>query len=175
MAWSVLIVWFSRKPLRHPGSHGFYRFFAWEGILALILMNRDAWGMDPLSFHQFASWPLLGVSIGLVVSGISGLTRLGRVSDARADGALYDWEKTTALVTTGIFARIRHPMYASLLALTWGALLQAPSCPGIAIAGSVSALLLLTALADEHECLAYFGAAYADYMERSWRFVPGVF
>ncbi|HZV53900.1 MAG TPA: isoprenylcysteine carboxylmethyltransferase family protein [Rhodocyclaceae bacterium] len=174
-AGSAIIAWLSRKPLRHPGSHGFYRFFVWEGILVLVLMNRDAWDIDPYSVYQLIAWPLLMGSIALVVLGITGLTRLGRVTGERAGGALYEWEKTTALVTTGIFAYIRHPMYASLLALTWGTFLQAPSWPGAVIALSVSLFLMLTALADERECLAYFGTAYAEYMRRTRRFIPGVF
>ncbi len=35
LAGTALVVWLSRKPLRKPGSHGFYRFFAWEAILGL--------------------------------------------------------------------------------------------------------------------------------------------
>lgn len=175
LIWTAVIAWFSRKALRHPGSHGFYRFFAWEGILALVLMNRSAWGMDPLSMHQLASWPLLVSSLVLVALGMSALVRFGRVTGGRPGGSLYEWEKTTALVTTGVFAYIRHPMYASLLALTWGTFLQAPSWRGGVVALPVSFFLVLTALADERECLSYFGAAYADYMRRTWRFIPGVF
>lgn len=172
---SALLAWFSRKALRRPGSHGFYRFFAWEGILALVLINRNAWGMDPYSPNQLASWPLLAASIALVALGIGALVRHGRVASERGGAALYEWEKTTALVTTGVFAYIRHPMYTSLLALDWGAFLQAPSWLGAAIALPVSLLLMRTALADERECLDYFGASYAEYMRRTWRFVPGVF
>jgi protein-S-isoprenylcysteine O-methyltransferase Ste14 len=43
------------------------------------------------------------------------------------------------------------------------------------IALAVSLLLLLTALADERECLDYFGPAYAEYMRRTRRFIPGIF
>lgn len=175
LAGTAIIAWFSRKPLRHPGSHGFYRFFAWEGILALVLMNRNAWGMDPLSMHQLASWPLLICSLVLVAQGMTALVRFGRVADGRPGRGLYEWEKTTSLVTTGVFAYIRHPMYASLLALTWGTFLQAPSWTGGLVALPVSLFLVLTALADERECLSYFGAAYADYMRQTWRFIPGVF
>jgi protein-S-isoprenylcysteine O-methyltransferase Ste14 len=175
VAGSAVIAWLSRKALRHPGSHGFYRFFGWEGILTLVVMNRSAWGMDPFSIHQLMSWPLLIGSVVLVVAGFVALARLGRATGERAGGALYEWEKTTALVTTGIFGHIRHPMYASLLALTWGAFLQAPSWAGAAVALPASLFLLLTALADERECLTYFGTAYAEYMRRTRRFIPGVF
>jgi hypothetical protein len=46
IAFGVLSVWLgyvSRKSLRVPGSHGFYRFFAWEIILALFLLNVNAY------------------------------------------------------------------------------------------------------------------------------------
>jgi protein-S-isoprenylcysteine O-methyltransferase Ste14 len=174
-AGSAAIVWLSRKPLRHPGSHGFYRFFVWEGILALFAMTHNSWGMDPYSVHQLISWPLLFGSIALVALGVIALIKRGRANGERSSGALYEWEKTTALVTSGIFAHIRHPMYASLLALTWGAFLQAPSWTSAAIAVPTSLFLLLTAFADERECLAYFGTPYAEYMRRTRRFIPGVF
>ena len=32
----IIISWTS---LHHPDSHGFYRFFAWETILALVVIN----------------------------------------------------------------------------------------------------------------------------------------
>ncbi len=172
---TAAVAWFSRKPLRCPGSHGFYRFFAWEGILALWVMNRGAWGKDPYSVHQLIAWPLLSVSFALVMLGVLALVRYGDVTGQREGAALYEWEKTTTLVTRGIFAHIRHPMYASLLALAWAALLEAPSWPGTAIACGVTLLLLVMVFAEERECLDYFGAAYADYMRRTWRIIPGVF
>lgn len=175
-AGSVLIIWLSRKPLRHPGSHGFFRFFAWEGILALVVMNRQGWGENPLAPHQIVSWVLLIASIVLVILGAAKLHAQGSAAAARADHALYEFEKTTVLVTSGIFANIRHPMYASLLALAWGVFFQAPSWPGIAVAAVSSIFLGLTASADERECLLYFGQPYADYMQRTpRRFFPGIY
>ena len=40
---SAGIVYVSRTVLRKPGSHGFYRFWAWEAILALAVMNAPVW------------------------------------------------------------------------------------------------------------------------------------
>ena len=40
---TVGIIYVSRASLRMPGSHGFYRFFAWEVIVALFLLNVEAW------------------------------------------------------------------------------------------------------------------------------------
>ena len=46
---SAGIIYISRASLRAPRSHGFYRFFAWELILALFLLNVDVWFQAPLS------------------------------------------------------------------------------------------------------------------------------
>lgn len=172
---SAVILWWSRKSLVKPGRHGFYRFFAWEAILGLIVLNHEPWGNDPSSIHQMISWVLMVLSILLVQQGMSALTSQGKASVQRADPTLYEFEKTTALVTTGIYGYIRHPMYASLLALAWGAYFQNPSWPGTAVAAVASLALYLTAKADEQECLAYFGEAYAAYMQRTRRFIPGLF
>jgi protein-S-isoprenylcysteine O-methyltransferase Ste14 len=172
LAGTVVVVWLSRKPLRKPGSHGFYRFFAWEAILGLIVLNRGVWGDDPYSPHQFTSWLLMLLSMFLVVEGTRTLRRDGAANAQRDDGSFYEFEKTTRLVSHGIFGYIRHPMYASLLALAWGAFFQDPSVVGAIIAGFASFALWLTAMTDERECMAYFGQDYAQYMKRTKRFIP---
>jgi protein-S-isoprenylcysteine O-methyltransferase Ste14 len=175
LAGSAVIVWWSRKPLSKPGSHGFYRFFAWEAILGLLVMNREVWGSDPFSPHQLASWLLMMSSIALVAIGVATLQRDGAPDAKREDGSFYEFEKTTQLVSHGIFGYIRHPMYASLLALAWGAYFQNPSLLGTAVALVASIALWLTAKTDEKECLVYFGQEYADYMQRTKRFIPFLF
>ena len=107
LAGSAAIVWLSRKPLRKPGSHGFYRFFAWEAILGLIVLNREVWGSDPYSPHQFASWLLMMTSVALVVIGVATLKRDGAPGATRDDGSFYEFEKTTQLVSHGIFGYSR--------------------------------------------------------------------
>jgi len=172
---SAVLLWLSRHALRLPGRHGFYRFFAWEGILGLIVLNHEPWGNQPFSPHQITSWILMVTSILLVQQGMTQLQSDGKAGEARTDPALYEFERTTALVTSGIYGYIRHPMYASLLALAWGAFFQAPSWAGTAVAALTSFFLLLTAKADERECLAFFGQDYAEYMAKTRRFVPYLF
>lgn len=175
LAGSAILVWLSRKPLRQPGSHGFYRFFAWEAILGLIVLNHGVWDDDPSSLHQLISKGLMLISMFLVIEGIRTLRRDGKVNAQRDDGSFYEFEKTTELVSRGIFGYIRHPMYASLLALAWGAYFQAPGLIGTIVAGLASGFLWLTATTDEKECMAYFGPPYADYMRRTKRFIPYLF
>lgn len=167
--------WVSRHALRKPQSHGFYRFFAWECILALILVNFPMWERDPFAPHQLASWTLLLVSAVLAIHAVQLLRRLGRPVASRDDAELLAFERTSELVTTGAFRYIRHPMYAALLFLAWGAFLKDLSLASVALVAGASVALLLTALRDEAECLQYFGAAYADYMKSSKRFIPYLF
>ena len=175
LAGTAVLLWLSRKALCHPGAHGFYRFFAWEGILVLVVLNRQPWGEQPFSPHQITSWVLMSLSIYLVIRGHRALRDQGLASTERQDGALNENEKTTTLVTTGIFKHIRHPMYASLLALAWGAYFQAPGVPGTFVVGLTTLFLLLTAKSDERECLAYFGEPYAAYMKQTRGFIPHVY
>jgi len=161
--------------LRKPNSHGFYRFFAWECMLALVLLNFPMWTHDPFAPRQLASWSLLLGSAVLAVHAVRLLRGIGRPSDARSDSELLSFERTSALVTSGAYRYIRHPMYAALLYLAWGVFLKDVSLPSVALVGGASVALLLTALRDEAECSQYFGAPYAEYMKTSKRFVPFVF
>jgi len=164
---SAGIVWLSWEPLHKPGSHGFYRFFAWELILGLLLLNLRGWFANPFAWHQVISWILLAACLVPLIWGVILLRRVGRPTDAV--------EATTQLVTTGIYRLIRHPLYASLLLLTWGIFFKSPSLLNGCLASVASACLYATARADEAECLEEFGQAYADYMQRTHRFLPFIF
>ncbi len=172
---SAALLYISRAALRRPGAHGFYRFFAWEGLLILFLLNARRWFVQPLALHQVISWGLLLISLALVLSGLSLLRRRGQPDPQRADEALLPLEKTTALVTTGIYRYIRHPLYSSLLFLGWGIFFKQPAGWGAALALGVSVFLTLTARAEEQENIRYFGAAYQAYRQHTKMFVPFIF
>lgn len=172
---SIPIIIISRRALFDFRSHGFYRFFSWEGIILLFTLNYSYWFKDPFSWQQIASWLFLVVSACLVITGVITLRKRGIPADQREDPALFQFEKTSELVTTGIFRYIRHPLYSSLLFLTWGIWLKNPGIPGFFIALASSALLLPTSKADEAECVAFFGEKYSDYMSRTKRFIPFLF
>ena len=81
-----------------------------------------------------------------------------------------------SLVKTGIFSRIRHPLYLSLIpvyfgfAIAWGVLwLLLP-------ASILTVLTVLTAVKEEEFLLQKFGSEYEEYMQAvPWRFIPGIF
>ncbi len=173
---SACLIYISRASLRAPRSHGFYRFFAWEFIVALVLLNIDVWFHDPFSWHQLLSWFLLVVSIVPLAFGVRSLVSKGKLAKCREDDAqLLAFEKTTVLVTTGIYRYIRHPLYSSLLLLAWGVFFKAPNWIGASLVLLATLFLFAMAKADEAECIRYFGPTYQAYMEQTKRFVPFLF
>jgi protein-S-isoprenylcysteine O-methyltransferase Ste14 len=172
---SAMLVWVSRSSLRDFRSHGFYRFFAWEAILALILLNLDKWFDKPFSFYQIVSWLLLTGSLFLIIEGMKLLRRVGKPDNMRQDPSLLSFEKTTELVTKGTFRYIRHPLYSSLLFLAWGAFFKNPSWFGLALSVTATFFLTMTAKIEEVENIRFFGAAYQSYMKQSKMFIPFLF
>jgi len=167
VAGSLIIIWISFPSLRRPGSHGFYRFFAWEAILGMFLMNVRSWFVHPFAWYQIISWILLITSLILVIAGVSLLRHAGKPTDAL--------EATTQLVQSGIYRFIRHPLYASLFLLDWGIFFKAPGLLGGCFAAVATAFLYNTACADEAECLDKFGEEYTEYMKKTKMFIPFVF
>ena len=170
---SVPLVVISWKPLHDPKSHGFHRFFAWECILGLFLINVRYWFRDPLAWNQIIAWSLLMVSLIPLAFGVHSLCTRGKpVEQREGDPTLLAFEKTTTLVTSGIYRYIRHPLYCSLLMLAWGILFKLPSWIGTVLAATSSGFLFATARADEKECIRFFGDAYREYMKRTKMFIP---
>ena len=180
LAYTFLLVtlglaYVSRASLLHPRSHGFYRFLAWEAILALILINLNVWFRDPFSWYQLISWFLLAVSLFLVIHGALLLKRLGKADARREDPSLLDFEKTTSLVTVGAYRYIRHPLYSSLLFLAWGVFFKDPSWPGGLLALAATLFLVAAAKMEEAEDIRFFGPAYRAYMKQTRMFIPFLF
>ncbi len=70
LAGSLVLIWVSRKPLQSRSAHGFYRFFAWEILLIMFMLNMWMWFQNPFAWYQLISWVLLIASMVLVVLGV---------------------------------------------------------------------------------------------------------
>jgi protein-S-isoprenylcysteine O-methyltransferase Ste14 len=79
------------------------------------------------------------------------------------------------LVTEGIYRRIRHPMYLALFLYSFGQLLVLPNwIAGPSYLVTFGILFVLRLQAEERMMLEEFGDAYASYMRRTKRLVPGL-
>ena len=171
---SIPVIFLSWRSLSNIRNHGFYRFFSWECILWLAVNNYKYWFMQPFKINQLISWLFLIYSLYLIIFGVMMMRRHGKSQTSREDNSLYTFEKTTALIESGIFRYIRHPLYASLLFLSWGIFLKNTNLLLLAVTLASSIFLFITAKFEEKEDSAFFGNEYREYMKRTKMFIPFV-
>jgi protein-S-isoprenylcysteine O-methyltransferase Ste14 len=175
LAGTILLVALSWRSLGQPRSHGFFRFFAFEAILCIVVVNAPVWFHRPFAPMHLLSWALLLVSLALVIHGFYLLRKLGQPSKPAPGSPMFGVENTASLVTTGAFRFIRHPLYASLLYLAWGAALKSLTPLSLVLALLATAALVATAKAEEREDIRRFGDVYREYMTHTrWLFIPFV-
>jgi len=158
----ILFSWF--LSVREKRYHGISRFFAFESILLLILLNYDMWFVKPFSLHQVFSWFLLISSLYPVIAGYLLLKRKGKPGK--------NFENTSLLVKTGIYGLIRHPLYLSIFLFGTGVMLKDPAKLQL-ILGTVNLIAVyVTARIEEGEMIKRFGNEYRDYMVETKMFIP---
>lgn len=172
---SILIIAISWRTIFNIKSHGFYRFISWLCIAWLMATNYIDWFIKPFSIQQIFSWIFLIISGYLVTVGLILMKKIGKPIKDRNEESLYPFEQTTILVDKGIFKHIRHPLYSSLLFLTWGIFLKNTTIELLLITLLSTTFLFLTAIFEEKECIRFFGDKYIEYMKRSKRFIPYLF
>lgn len=172
---SLLIIVISWRTLFNMKSHGFPRFFAWICMAWLFASNYKFWFLNPFSWNQLISWFLLIYSAYLVVAGLLFMIKKGKPSSDRNEENLFGFEKTTELIDTGVFKHIRHPLYSSLIFVTWAIFLKETTILLSIIALLSTTMLYFTSKFDEKECIKYFGFAYENYMKQTKMFIPYIF
>ncbi len=158
----VLFSWF--LSIRDRRYHGIARFFAFESVLVLLLLNYDMWFVKPFSLHQIMSWILLIGSVYPVIAGYILLKRKGKPGR--------NFETTSLLVKSGIYSLIRHPLYLSIFLFGTGVVMKDPGKLQL-ILGFVNLIAVyVTARIEEGEMIKRFGAEYRDYMKETKMFIP---
>lgn len=162
---TILIILFSWSiSLKHKRYHGIPRFFAFESIYLLVLLNFRVWFHDPFCLKQVISWILLILSAYVALAGYFLLKKKGRSKG--------NFENTTVLVKSGVYRLIRHPLYFSLFLLGTGVMMKDPVVPAIVL-GVINLIAVgLTALTEEKEMVEKFGEPYKEYMKETKMFIP---
>lgn len=162
---TILIILFSWSiSLKHKRYHGIPRFFAFESIYLLVLLNIRVWFHDPFCLKQVVSWILLILSAYVALAGYFLLKKKGRSKG--------NFENTTVLVKSGVYSLIRHPLYFSLFLLGTGVMMKDPGVPAIVL-GVINLIAVgLTALTEEKEMVEKFGEPYKEYMKETKMFIP---
>jgi protein-S-isoprenylcysteine O-methyltransferase Ste14 len=162
---TVLIIIFSWfLSLRYKRYHGIARFFAFESVFILVLLNYKTWFTNPFSPSQIVSWLLLILSAYVVISGYLLLKRKGKPDR--------NFENTSLLVKSGIYSYIRHPLYLSVFLLGTGVMLKDPE-PVQLVLGIINLIAVyITARIEENEMTTKFGDNYRLYMTETKMFIP---
>jgi len=163
----IAFTWFaSIKQFRY---HGIYRFFSFESIAAMLILNISFWGKNQFSPMHIVSWIFLFASVPIAIIGFKLLINSGKPR------GVVEFEDTSKLVTTGIYKFIRHPLYCSLLLLGFGIFFKNVDVITVILVIINTAALYLTARAEEGEMIKKFGDEYREYMKKSKMFIPFLF
>jgi len=172
---TIIIIFVSKRSLANIKVHGFYRFFVFEFILILILLNFEYWFVNPLSLQQIISWLLLLISLFMLYQSVYLFRKLGNSGRRQNDSTNFEFENTSTLIKESIYKYIRHPMYSSLLFLCLGAFCKHISVLSTFLAILIILFLILTAKMEEKENVQFFGSSYSDYIKETKMFIPYLF
>jgi protein-S-isoprenylcysteine O-methyltransferase Ste14 len=144
---------------------------AWCALPWLALTHDHGWLALPSFAHDGIVYPGLRWVAALAALACLAMTlqcwrTMGR--DWRMDIS----ERNTALVTAGLFARIRHPIYAFSIAMMISTALVLPTPPMLLIAAIHIVLMNVKARNEEAHLERMHGDTYLRYVERTGRFLP---
>ena len=140
------------------------------GLLAPIAALAGVVGRVTAAWSATAAW--LGVVLVLVGFVAVLLAQTGMGSSWRIG---VRQEERTDLVTTGVFAWARNPVFTAMLVAQTGLTLMVPSSLSLAaLLCLLAAVQLQVRRIEEPFLLRQHGPAYAAYAARTGRFVPGV-
>jgi len=127
--------------------------------------------LPALALREPAFAALRWVAALVAVIALAGTIRcwLRMGSDWRMDVGL---DRKTDLITDGLFARVRHPIYAFSILLMLCSVAIVPTLPMTLIAAVHIVLMILKARNEERHLCALHGDAYAQYLRRTGRFFP---
>jgi len=140
------------------------------GLLSAFLPAYD----DRIDFWTIGGETIRWIGVALFAAG--GMLRLWPffVLGSRFSG-LVAIQPGHRLVTSGIYALIRHPSYLGLLVNALGWALVFRSGVGVILVGLTLVPLVARIRSEERLLRTHFGAEYDGYARRTWRLVPGLY
>ncbi len=88
--------------------------------------------------------------------------------------ALYEAQRAHLLVTTGVYAHLRHPQYVGFILVMFGFLLQWPTVLTLAMFPVLVFMYVRLAHGEERAAIAEFGTDYESYRRDVPGFIPRI-
>jgi protein-S-isoprenylcysteine O-methyltransferase Ste14 len=148
-------------------SNPFYRGMAEK----IILIGTGICGLV-FSWKTFSIFPLSNFMGGILVLLAYVFHRWTEKDHKQAHKESQDIE---TIVTTGVYSKIRHPLYLSLIAMNIGIALAFGVMMTFALALLTIIHWVLTALKEEEALMKQFPVEYPRYKQRvRWFMIPGI-
>jgi protein-S-isoprenylcysteine O-methyltransferase Ste14 len=140
-----------------------------EGAL-LFVTGILGWA---LSWPKMPFFPILNVAGGVLA--LSAMAFHFYSEKAHSQSHCQSGEITN-IAKTGVYSKIRHPLYLSLIGLDLGIGLALGILWTFLIAILITARITMTALKEEKFLLERFPEEYGQYLQKvKWRMIPGLF
>lgn len=153
-----------------PGAGALERAAGGLLALALVLAPIAPWVGEPLWLHEGGH--ALGVAVAAAGIALTFVAQL-QMGDSWRIGV--DARERTTLVTSGVFAAVRNPIFSAMLLASLGLVLAAPTPLALAVPPLLLvALELQVRLVEEPYLVRTHGAPYLAWAARTGRFVPWV-
>jgi protein-S-isoprenylcysteine O-methyltransferase Ste14 len=142
-------------------------FFLMLALLVLYALNSPWIGALSIPLPGWLRW--VGFALGLVSLGLWTWTQAALGKEWSAQLQL---RKEHHLVTTGPYARVRHPLYSAMVGIGIAFALVTANWVFVLLAALVIAGLVARVPREERMMIEEFGEEYKAYMQRTGRFFP---
>ncbi len=141
----------------------------------------DAILLIQLALHicgEIFNWKSFFSTIYIIIAG-SIIAVFGLAIHMRCHKYHKDGHKTSDeienIVSSGIFSRVRHPMYLGLILITWGLYIAWNFIITVPIPIILSILMFYVAKKEEEFLIEKMGNSYLEYRNSvKWMFIPGI-
>lgn len=158
------------------GKKAYSRIFSITSILTLVVsiifMNFNDW-LHFMTNPGLISPGMISAGILMIINGILIATSASRqisvstVADMRTD-------RKPQLVSDGIYAKIRHPLYLATITMFTGLIFIYPFTNVIVYSLSMMGYILIGAYLEERKLILYYGQEYLDYKEKAGFLLPKI-
>ena len=173
--------WVQRRRTGSAGFHGISGTPAdagWlGGVLFVVAMVLGLAGPSLAVADVVATDPPLGLQIaGLVLALVGFAATLAAQTGMGESWRIgVDTGERTELVTTGVFAHVRNPIFTAMVVAQLGVVLMVPTWVSVlALVVLVVAVQLQVRAVEEPYLRSVHGDAYGTYSAATGRFLPGI-
>ncbi len=156
-----------------------YNLVALAGLAGLVFLYASL-HPEPIGPAWLHAWPIGLVGGLLALAGVAVVMLAFRHYDLAEFSGLQQWRQGEAgtpppLVTTGLNARVRHPLYFGTLLMLWGWFATCPTDAVLLSALIGSAYLWVGARLEEAKLVRLYGETYHQYQRQVPMLLPRLF